>query len=79
MSEVIPPSSAPVPPNQPPSQPPAGSGDGPGPDTLPISDLGQVCYERVLPSQAHYYKVPEPPKGTGEIDIVAVWCSGSLH
>lgn len=31
-----------------------------------VSDPGQVCYERVLPSEAHYYKTPEPPVCTGE-------------
>jgi hypothetical protein len=31
-----------------------------------LSDPGQVCYERVLPSEAHYYKTPPPPKCTDD-------------
>ena len=31
-----------------------------------ISHPGQVCYERVLPSESHYYKPRPPPKKTSE-------------
>jgi len=31
----------------------------------PVSCPGQVCYERVLPSEAHYYQPPPPPACTG--------------
>ena len=30
-----------------------------------ITDPGQVCFERVLPSESHYYKTPPPPVCTG--------------
>lgn len=32
------------------------------PPRLAVCHPGQVCYERVLPSEAHYYKTPPPPK-----------------
>ena len=60
MSEVIPPSSAPIPARPTEEEEADGS-----PECLPITDVGQICYERVIPSQAHFYKVPEPPKCTG--------------
>ena len=40
-----------------------------------ISHPGQVCYERVLPSEAHYYKPPPPPQCTGETGT----CEGGLE
>ena len=71
MSEVIQPSWAPLPPEKPPSdpQPPGkeGGGENEGEPPMPITDAGQVCYERVLPSQDHFYKVPDAPKDTGEV------------
>ena len=67
MSEVIQPSWAPLPPEKPPSDlHPPGDEEGGGPP-MPITDAGQVCYERVLPSQDHFYKVPDAPKDTGEV------------
>jgi len=37
-----------------------------GNEGVPISDPGQICFERVLPSQDHFYKLPAPPKCTGK-------------
>ena len=65
MSEVIPPSSAPLP-SDPPTNGEVSDEEGEG-EKLPITESGQVCYERVLPSQAHYYKVPSPPECTGKV------------
>lgn len=48
---IIPPSSAPIP------QPEQRENY--------ITDLGQVCYERVLPSEAHFYKPYKAPQCTG--------------
>lgn len=56
MDEIIPPSSAPIAVSQ-----DSASNE----ETIPINEPGQVCYERVLPSQDHYYKIPDPPKCTG--------------
>lgn len=65
MSEVISPSSAPIPP----SKAAEDSDDGGKEEETerqPITEGGQICFERVLPSQAHYYKVPSAPKNTGK-------------
>lgn len=69
MSGVIPPSSAPIV-HDPPSHSAGGSDDEEVGETLPITDGGQICFERVLPSQAHYYKVPSPPKTTGKVILL---------
>ena len=67
MSEVIPPSSSPFPAGVPSS---ASGGRQPSEEVdearLPITEVGQICYERVIPSESHYYKVPEPPVCTGK-------------
>lgn len=71
MSEIIPPSSAPIPHDQPSNQPGNSDDDeedGGEVERLPITEAGQICYERVLPSQAHYYKVPPAPQNTGKIE-----------
>ena len=74
MSEVIPPSSAPIP-HGPRSNQRGSSDDEVGGgevERLPITEAGQICYERVLPSQAHYYKVPKAPKNTGKAETSTV-------
>jgi len=43
----------------------SSSGQQKAPDNY-ISNPGQVCYERVLPSEAHYYKPPPPPQCTDD-------------
>ena len=55
MSAIIPPSSAPLPADREAEN-----------NSLPIASPGQICYERVLPAQDHYYKIPKPPKCTGK-------------
>ena len=69
MSEVIPPSSSPIYVEG--SQGGEGTDHAPpeeleGRERLPITNEGQICYERVIPSQAHYYKLPDPPACTGK-------------
>lgn len=70
MSDVIPPSSAPI------MQHLQGDSDEDvrviaeeEEERLPITEGGQICFERVLPSQAHYYKLPSPPKCTGKVRV----------
>ncbi|XP_064399570.1 zinc metalloproteinase nas-14-like [Halichondria panicea] len=53
---ILPPSSAPILPSQ----------SSKATSSSAISHPGQVCYERVLPSESHFYKPPPPPVRTDD-------------
>lgn len=55
---ILPPSSAPI------FTPSSGSPDR---GASYIKNPGQVCYERVLPAESHYYKPPPAPVCTGRL------------
>ena len=63
LDPILPPSSAPLLPSS------SASSELTDLGVSYIQHPGQVCYERVLPSEAHYYKPPPPPVCTGKNDI----------